>query len=184
MTEQSSFNKFENYPQTPYNCIKYLMDHNELIWKLLKYTDADAWKVDADHPNLTKAQKGTLIHRGQPDIENYRVFMARGQENAWTEGISILRISVYDLLPTNHVYGNLALLMESFSHYRIQTLSNYDIREDLICQQLIETLNGAEIENIGQLYFNYGASSKMRLTTSGQIPFVGKSLIMCNWNLG
>ena len=59
---QSSYDKFENIPLIPYNLVNCLMDNNEDIWKLLAYNDANAWKSDSMHPDLTMTQKANLIY--------------------------------------------------------------------------------------------------------------------------
>ena len=79
MTE---YNKFELFPTLSYNCISYLIEHNDLIWKLLSYTDANAYKDDSDHPTLTKQQKGLLVYDGIKVETDCRVFMDSGQDYA------------------------------------------------------------------------------------------------------
>ena len=38
-----AYNNFRQFSKLSYNCIKILIESNELVWKLLKYTDPDAW---------------------------------------------------------------------------------------------------------------------------------------------
>jgi len=184
MPDYRSYNNFDTFPLTAYNVIAHLIENNELIWKLLKYDDANAWKSDAEHPNLTKAEKGALIYDGQfLKLNNYRVFLDIGQDQAFTKEACILRVSPVDLYATNYVYGDLVLGLEVYCHYEINTMSNYQTRTDKVTQQLIETLNGVEIEGVGQLFFDrtrYGGKSSV----IGQIPFKGRGTIMCNNVLG
>jgi hypothetical protein len=183
MTDKIIYNKYESFPDLTYNCIDYLLKNNELIWKLLKYTDNDAYKNDASHPNLTIAQKGSLINDGTPDPEydKFRVFLDVGQDNTITKELCILRIEPVKLIPTNHIYGNIAIAFEVYSHYKINTMSNYKTRIDVITQQLIEVFNGEEIGGLGQLYYNARASRECSTIITGQIPLKGKSTVMCNW---
>jgi len=178
---QEIYNKFEDYPLFSYNCIKYLMQNNELVWKLLKYNDKDAWKNDASHPNLTTAQKGALIYDGSVDQTSYRVFSDSGQDEAMTGQITVLRISPVELTPKNHIQGNIAMGFETYSHYQTNQLSNYQSRIDTILQQLISVFNGADISGLGRLYFDARANSKCKMIQGGEIPFRGKMVIMCNW---
>jgi hypothetical protein len=179
---KEQYNKFEKFPSLSYNCINYLVDNNDMIWKLLSYTDKDAYKNDSTHPNLTKAQKGALIYKGDSANErNFRVFMDFGQDIAWTEQVTVLRITPTKLIPKSYVYGNVSMALEVYTHYLINQLSNYQTRLNMITQQLIETLNGQEIGGLGRLYFDYRANSECRMIIGGQTPFKGNVLVMCNW---
>jgi len=176
-TENNSYNKFELLPKISYNCISYLIENNELIWKLLHYTTPDAW----NKTNLTKAEKGALIYAGQPDETSYRVFQDTGQDISWVKECAILRISVFELIPTTYVYGNISLGAEVYAHHKVNHMSNYQTRVDTIVQQLIETLNGAEIGGLGRLYFDASEYSRSKAITIGQIPYKGKVVIFQNW---
>jgi hypothetical protein len=180
---KSVYNKYEELPNLSYSCLKYLLDNNELIWKLLKYTDKDAYKNDSAHPNLTKQQKTQLINDGTPDPDNskFRVFMDFGQDDAWTIQACILRITPIEIIPVNHIYGNVAMVFETYSHYQINQLSNYTTRINTITQQLLEMFNGQEIGGLGRLYFDAKTSSRCRMSVAGQIPFKGNAIVLCNW---
>lgn len=176
---RQEYNKFEEAPNLPYNCVSYLMDNNELIWKLLKYDTGDAWKM----PNLTKEEKGNLVYPGNgADSSLYRVFLDTGQDNTFTRESTVIRISWVTLIPSNYIYGYVIMGFEVYSHYKINHLSNYQPRTDIITQQFLEVFNGSEIKGLGRLYFDYRASSG-RTTSSitGQLPFKGKITTMCNW---
>jgi len=45
-------------------------------------------------------------------------------------------------------------------------------------------LNGADIEGVGRLYFDYRASAASRSMPMGAIPYKGRATIMCNYSLG
>lgn len=180
-TRKEEYNKYEDFPMLAYNCVSYMMDNNELIWKLLKYADKDAWKSDASHPNLTKAEKGALIYDGSADETNYRIFFDVGQDNAWTNQACVLRITPIELNPKNYIYGNVSMGFEVYSHYKINHLSKYTTRLNLMVQQIIELFNGSEIGGLGRLYFDARATSRCRMSIAGQIPFKGNAVVMCNW---
>ena len=177
------YNTYPEFPDISYNITKKLMDNNELIWKLLKYNDKDAWKNDATHPNLTKAEKGLLINDGSPDEhhEKFRVYFDIGQDNSWDVQACFLRIATTDLYPTNHIVGNVVVAFEICCHYNINTLSNYVTRLNLITQQLLETLNGVEVGGLGKIFFDARATNRCRMMIDGQIPFKENVLIMSNW---
>jgi hypothetical protein len=179
------YNKYENYPLISYNCAKFMMDNNELIWKLLKYNDKDAYKNDSAHPNLTKTEKASLINNGDldPDYSRFRIFFDFGMDKAVDAQISILRISPIELIPTNHIYGRISMGFEVYTHFSLCTLSNYQSRLQLISQQIIEIFNGQEIGFLGRIHFDAKASSRCRMTTAGvgEIPFKGNLIVMSNW---
>ena len=182
---QSAYNKYTLLPKVSYNIATYLMNNTnaELIWRLLYYTTNDAWNINI-HPNLTKAQKGALIYKGDGMVNDYRVFFDAGMDNAWTTSNAMLRISPVTLDPTTYVYGIQCIRFEVYSHSTISMLSDYTARSLSIVQKLIEVLNGAEIDGIGQLFFNKKASNYCRVTgiNIGNATYKGYELIMCNQN--
>lgn len=174
-------NNFTLFPLLSYNCINYLIDNNELIWKLLYYNDVHAYKSDDNHPNLTKIQKGELIYDGIKKETDCRIFMDSGQDYSWSERACFLRITPLRLRSLNNIVGNVSMGFEIYCHYGINQLSNYTTRLNVITQQLIETLNGAEIGGLGRLYFDSRSSSESKMQVMGQIPYKANGLVMCNW---
>ena len=182
-SRKSVYNKFEILPQIPYSIISYLMDHEELIFKLLKYDSADAWQ--ASKPALTLEEKGLLVYDGIKSINDCRIFMDTGADDAWTVESTQLRISVYDGIPNNMIWGTLSVAFEIYSHFKVNTLSSYAPRNLTIAQRLLEVVNGADIPGVGRLYFDARATSRCRLSLSlGQIPLKGLSLVMATKALG
>lgn len=175
---KDQYNKYLDFPDISYNCVSYLIKNNETIWKLLKYETADAW----NKPNLTQSQKGALIWNGQDTSASAaRVFLDLGFDDAVTGEIPMLRVSPIDLYPSTYIYGNVSIAFDVICHYKINHLSNYKTRLDMMAQQIIETMNGSEIGALGRLYFDARASSACRMVTMGAIPFKGKRVVMCNY---
>lgn len=181
---QASYNKYTLLPNVPYNITTYLMNNDEFIWKLLKYDTNDAWNKE----NLTKAEKGALIYKGigAPVNSGFRVFFDAGMDGAWDIITTILRISPVVVIPKNYITGTQSIRFEVYTHSNINMLSNYNPRNLSIIQKLIEVLNGADIEGIGRLFFDYRASSYCRLSgiNIGNATYKGYELIMCNQSLG
>jgi hypothetical protein len=181
---QEDYNKFTYLPDIPYNCINYLINNNEVCWRLLKYNDPNAWKLDSDHPNLTKSEKGLLIYDGLKNETDCRIFMDYGQDDSWQDQVSILKITVAEAIPTNYVWGYISIGFEIYSHYQINTLSNYKTRIAMISQNIIETFNGADLgDGIGRLYFEYSKNSRSKMILIGRAPFKGSGILMCNYAL-
>jgi len=177
-TNKDGFNSFSEFPGMSYNIISYLMDNNELLWRLLVYNDNFAFRLDTDHPNLTKAQKGLLVYDGLREQTSCRVFLDLKQDDSLTQEMTMLRISPIEIIPTDNVLGKVAIGFEIFSHVKINTLGNYQTRVDMIVQQLLQSLNGQLIGGIGNLFFNSKTSSRCKVTTLGSIPYHGKGLVM------
>lgn len=178
--KQAEYNKFEQYPLTSYNVIKFLMNNEDDLWKVLKYSDPDAW----NKPNLSYDEKASLIYIGLPNITDKRVFLDVGQDNSWTIEACFLRVAPATLVPDTYVFGHMSIACEIYSHYKINTMTNYTARTDYATQRVIATLNGADIPDVGRLYFDYKASTQTRSMLIGAIPYKGRTTILCNYYLG
>jgi hypothetical protein len=173
--DRIAYNSFNGYDEIPYQIINHLMDNNELIWKLLKYDTSDAHL----QLNLTKEEKAKLIYNGEELATKFRVFMDVGQPDAVTEEITLLRISHWHISPKNRTTGLITVSFQVYAHYKINHLSNYKTRNDVIVNELIKTMNGVQIKNgLGVLYFDGKKELTDRMIVTGQIPFIGKQLFM------
>jgi hypothetical protein len=170
---QEAYADFRIFSSLSYNCIKYMMLNNELIWKLLKYSDPDAW----DKPDLTQTEKAALIYSGQQDTSEYHVFMDGKQPDVLVKEIALLRIMPYYAVGLNRTLGYIEVSMEVFSHYKINHMSNYQTRIDTIVAELLTIFNGSDMGGIGLLNFDKMADQSARLFSAGQIPFGGKQII-------
>jgi hypothetical protein len=180
---QDAYNKYTKLEEVPYNIAVHLINNDDFIWRLLKYPVNTAWNVNVN-ANLTSAQKGALIYQGNGMMTDYRVFFDAGMSAAWTEVATVLRISPVTIIPKNYVTGTQSIRFEVYSHETINMLSNKNPRSLSIIQRLIEVLNGADIENLGRLFFDYKASQYCRMTgiNVGNSVYKGFELIMCNQN--
>lgn len=173
--KRSGYNLFKRYSLIPYNIISYLMENNQMIWKLLKWTSSDAWS----RSDLSVEEKSLLIYSGQEDSSNYNVFMDVGQPDAFTREICMLRISNWHITPKNRTVGIVTVSFQIYSHYKINHLTNYTTRNDVIVEEILSTLNGVELENgLGAFYFDGKRELTDRMINTGQIPFAGKQVFM------
>lgn len=168
-----AYNDFSEFSSLSYRCIKKLMDENEDVWKLLKYSEADAW----NKANLTQEEKAELIYAGQEDSSKYHVFMDGKQPDVMTDETTLLRIMPYYAVGLNRTVGYIEVNFQVFSHYKINHLSNYKTRIDSISQDLLALFNGANVGGLGLMSFDKMADESSRLFESGQIPFGGKEII-------
>ena len=171
----TAYNKYQGLPLLAYTCISHLLDVNETIFKLLYYTDPDAWSKS----NLSAAVKASLIFQGQERMEDFHIFMDSGQSDAWTTESTVLCIYPYDINPLNRTIGVTTLAFEVYSHYKINHLSNYTTRIDTIIQQLIYEFNGFNLGEVGRLEFdNRMGGISQKVTSTGTVPYKGKYILM------
>jgi hypothetical protein len=171
---KDAYNKYSSLADFSYNCVSYLLENNEMVWKLLKYTSPDAWNKS----NLSHVEKAELVYAGQQDASGSRVFLDIGQPDVFTEEICVLRISPVSVVPKNRTIGLVSMMFEVYAHYKINHLSNYQTRIDLICQNLLDVFNGVEMGGIGKMFFDGVRSTDNKLTQGGVTPFRGKRLVM------
>ena len=171
-----SYAQYEWFDEIAYTCYEHLIKNNEMIWKLIKYDTPDAW----NQSDLTEVEKGRLIYNGQDDLTEARAFMDTGQPDVWTKEICIIRISPHSVFPDNRVIGTVSVILEVFCHWKINHLSNYKARSDVIAKNFLQTFNGVNLGGIGRLFFDRIGSYDNRAETGGQLPFKGRWLIMSN----
>jgi hypothetical protein len=173
-----AYNDFKQFSQLSYTCIKKMMDENELIWKLLKYTSPDAW----NKPDLNQEEKAALIYAGQQDSSKFNVFMDGKQPDVLVEECTLVRIMPNYALGLNRSIGIIEVSMEVFSHYKINHLSNYTTRIDTITGELLALFNGSDVGALGLMAIDRMIDQSSRLFQAGQIPFGGKQIIFSTYS--
>lgn len=174
----TAYNDFRQFSKLSYACVKLLMDNNELVWKLLKYTDPDAW----NRANLTQEEKASLIYSGQQDSSQFNVFMDGKQPDVQMTERTLIRIMPHYAIGLNRTVGYIEVSMEVFSHYKINHMSNYQTRIDTIAEELLALFNGVDVGGVGLMSFDKMADQSSRLFQAGQIPFGGKQMIFSTYS--
>lgn len=181
---KDAYGKYKGWKFNPLRCITYLIENNELIWKILKYNDADAWKEESDggYPNLSHDEKAAMIYAGMGDMTKFNVYPDIGQDESYANQKTLLRITNYKVVPNNRTIGVATIIFEVYSHAQINIMSDRTTRVDTIMEELLETFNGKDIEGIGmgKLFFDKAAVAEDRLEVGGQIPFRGKWALLSN----
>ena len=95
--DKSSYATYDNLINISYKIVEILMTSPdaEIIWKLLKYNDADAYS----RPNLTLEEKSKLIYNGEAILTDYNVFFDYMMDDAEDRMNTLLRI-----YPAEEVY--------------------------------------------------------------------------------
>ena len=163
-------------PELSYKIIEHLITNPEaeIIWKLLKYNDAEAWSK----PNLTKKEKAAMIYDGVGAQDDFNVFLDYFMDESTNKEKSFLRIYPAQIFPTTRTYGIVCVNIEVFIHSQINHLSNYTTRLDTIIQKLLEVLNGCDVNGVGVLYFDASVTTYSRIITTGEKPYKGKVITM------
>lgn len=156
--------------------IQYLVLNNENIWKLLKFPTPDA----LEKPNLSRREKSELIHEGMKDTSEYRVFRSPYLDDLQDYECSQLRIYVEGLNPENRVLGLIDVNFELIIHSKLVNLNGYMNRLEVMLFEVIDCLNGANVQSLGQLAFDRTLSvydlAKMNLFNNRN--FYGYTLTM------
>ncbi len=168
-----AYNTDSAIPLISYNCTSYLMKNNELVWKLLKYPNSDAW----DETNLTVAEKRAMIYNGGLDQYDYHVFFDDFQDDSMDKETTFLRIFPLEDTPESNSISNVAIAMAVYTHSNLNHLSNYQTRVETIIQQLKETFNGATVPKVGTLVYNQKRNRLCKSMLIGKVPYKGKVVI-------
>jgi hypothetical protein len=154
------YNTFKQVDAIPHNCISYLIQNSENIWKLIHpdYMTNDC----LFKPNLTIQQKRSLIYTGQQeDSSSYRVFMDTSNDDAMEERSAILKIHPPLIVPINYVISTVTIKFECLCHYKVNSVEKNDYhttRALAMVQELLECLNGQNVGGIGVLIADRRAS--------------------------
>ena len=137
--------------------IYHLIENNEIIWKLLKYDTDDA----LSKADLTRQEKIALIYKGMDmKTDGFKVFRQPYVDDAELTDTSMIRVFVSNIIPSNRVVSDLGVTVECLVHNKNIMIKSdlpditYENRLELLLQQVIECLNGAEISGTGKLFFD------------------------------
>lgn len=155
MIEKMAYNKYSTIRNAGYLILQHLMLENEDLWKILKYDTANALSL----PNLTMKEKRELIYNGIGDSENYRIFRGAFIDDAVTAQQTQLRVYVATLNPENRSVGTVTMAFECVTHNKLVNLDSYESRLEVMVQEILRTLNGADVNSLGTLVFDYNSSN-------------------------
>lgn len=175
-TTPIAYNQYNDFDEWSYRCISYLMDNDEVVWKLIKYATPDAWSKS----NLTEAEKIAMIYNGTDDSSKFNVFLDSGSPDSITREDRLIRISPHSIFPDNRTVGTVNVMFEVYSNFHINTLTNYKTRTDMIAKRFIQVFNGATIGGIGLMHFDRMGSFSDRAEYVGSVPIRGRWVVMSN----
>jgi hypothetical protein len=173
------FNKASTLAYAPYRILEYLAYNNENIWKMMAYNTYDC----LSQANISVSDKIAMVWRGESKQENYSVFLNRTIENAEPDATCILKIYRLDSLPVNHLISKSVYEFDFLFGSKISLVEYNGIpcnKGDVFEQELLETLNGADIGGVGLLQFNHELSTLSRsgMNIGNNKTYSGDSIIM------
>ena len=172
-TNNQAFNIGETIPKISYSCVSYLVNNNELIWKLLKDKTPDAWNIG----NVSKSEKSSMIYNGIGDMNNFHVFIDDNQDDAFNTETTYIRIYPMQEIAINRLMTSVDVCMVVYTHANCNHLSNYETRVERVIQQFKETFNGKDIPSVGQLVYDGTRSRSCKAMIVGRTPFKGKAIV-------
>lgn len=176
-----TFNDYANYDKQvyfSYNIIEKLFE-NENIWRLIAYDEPDALNPSTKS-NLTTAEKKALIYRGEEDSSLFRVFQQPSTDDAFSNENTQLRVYPSITDPYKRTLAYVDIAFEILTHSKINTLENTTTRIDNLLSEILGTLNGKDINGVGNLFFDKSArsSNSARLRLNNNKNYFGFILIM------
>lgn len=132
--------------------LKYLALEDEIIWKLLKYSDYDA----LSQPNLTFSEKMDLIWKNGDPQEDYGVFFTNLIEDAIPESKFILKVYNFYIQPKELYSGVVIYCLEALYGGKMSLVDYNGIpisRGDLFINRVLSVLNGADVNGVGKMTF-------------------------------
>lgn len=172
------FNKYGQMPFVPYRLMEYLAKNNENIWKILKYDTYDC----LSEPNLSFEDKMKLVWSHEADQEDYRIFFTQLVEDMIPDSTTLMKIYKYSTVPRSHIEGVATYEFDILYGGKISLIEFDGVpcnRGDVMEHELLKTLNGTDVGQVGALQFNtkLTASSRSGLNLGNSQTFTGTSLV-------
>lgn len=156
----NAYNSYNGLSFLSYNIIT-LLFKNEKIWKLLYYSDPNA----LSEPDLTPQQKRDMIWAGQENQEDYAVYLVPLAENIEYNSKVILKLYCVSIEPQRQVIGQVFYAMEIMCQSRVSMLADRRSRIEVLLEEILKTVNGAEINGTSELFFNNDMGGSIRCGT-------------------
>lgn len=124
---------------------------NQTLLKCLKYESSEALFDDVNCPDITDDEK--LLMTKQDDEDNCRIFVTPYNNQIISTAKSQLRFFIPTVSPENSYLAELSVDFEIIVENRLWRMDG-GIRPSIIRSELLKTLNGQNVDSIGNLIFN------------------------------
>lgn len=173
------YNNFKDLPKVPYKLITYLAEHNDRLFKLLKYPTEDA----LDMPNLTFDEKLELLYVDEGTEVDKNIFLKPLIGDEMTDANSQIRIYKHAISPINAMSAVVNYRFDFITGNKISLVYDEGIpcpRLDLMEAEILDTFNGVDIFGTGEFQFSrdLSTSDKELFAMSNSKGFFGTYLIM------
>ena len=141
------------------------------LWKCLYYPTTDALLQPL--PEFTDVMK--LLSNGQAGQDDKRIFRSPYMDDAWKEECAMLKIYVDSIIPRTAYYSQVNVGVDCVCHNKIVNVTvpekdestfiaevdgvKYYVetksRISIMVKAVLSLLNGADIQGVGQMQFNY-----------------------------
>lgn len=177
-------NSFTEMPKVPYKILTYLIEHNENLFKLLKYNTKDA----LSNPNLTKDEKIAMLYTDEGREIDFNIFFKPLVGEEMTDSSTQLRIYKAKITPTTKLKAVLNYEFDIVVGSKTDFVYDEDgipcSRLDLIEHEIIDTLCGISEFGVGGFQFSRELSNLCVQNTglSNSKEFFGSSFVLaCEW---
>lgn len=177
-------NMFTDMPQIPYRILVYLIEHNENLFKLLKYNTPYA----LDESNLSKEEKIALLYTNTGREIDYHIFFKPLIGEEMTDSSTQLRLYKARITPSTNLKAVLNYEFDIVVGTKTDLVYDEEgipcSRLDLIEHEIIDTLCGIDEFGVGGFQFSRELSNLCVQNTglSNSKAFFGSSFVLaCNW---
>jgi hypothetical protein len=139
-----------------YKIIDYLLENNNVIWNLLYYNENSALYK----PALTLDKKRSMIYNGDTSLDatqkfqQYKIFQQDFVDDASEVQQSRLYIHVLGIRPNTSYTGQIDIGFEVIVNNSLSVLNTYENRAELLVDELLGSLNGANISGLTNIEFS------------------------------
>ena len=173
-------NNFSSLSSVPYVIIQYLAEHNDKLFKLLKYPQSDA----LSRPDLTIDEKMDMVYVDEDKQITKNIFFKPLVGDEEISAVTQMRLYQFNISPSNVLNAIISYKMDIITGDKISLVYNEDgipcPRITMIEEELLNTLNGKDIFGVGCFQFtrDLSTSDKANFTLSNSKGFFGDSLVM------
>lgn len=180
MNEKPNFNTYEDMPEIPYMILSYLMENNENLFKLLKYSDKNALFKE----NVPLSEKRNMVYLDEGKEDDFHLFLKPLVGDELTEEVCQLRLYKVMIQPNDAIFSVLFYQFDTICGNKMSLVYNEKgipcSRIDLIEKELLKTLHGADLVGYGYMQFSRELSRNCseRMAISNSKTFFGSNLIL------
>lgn len=182
-------NTFKNMDEIPYKIISFMIENNQNIFKLLKYSNSD---TPLEEKDLTIDEKIDMIYKGGSHAEDYNIFLQPSMDDAVTKPSCQLRLYQNVTFPENEMISLVTYNIELICHNKINTIRKFvgeegnensivTTRLATMQMEVLNLLHQAEIGGVGGLFFENSNSNRQcqaRLNISNNKDYFGYTCVL------